>query len=312
MYVLYIDVVWIVNFLMDAVILSFAAWMANRRVRVWRIVAGSALGACYALFLFVPEVSQPAMSLAAKFLFSCLMVLIAYRPRHVIGFLRDLGLFYLASFVVGGAVFALNYMISDTRVLGGMVLISGAALWNLNIGFLTLMLSALTLYLIGKAVWQRIEKQRNREAHLCRVRIEVDGIRTEMTGLIDTGNALTDPISGLPVAVVEWQALVSVLPFSLQEVYKANRDATLALGDSPLEPRWQSRLQIVPYRGVGGAVGMLLGFRPCEFVILSETGSLQPVKLIVAVNPKPLSTDQTYQAILPPACMSETDSSLAS
>lgn len=312
MKVVYIDVVWLTNFCMDAVILLAAAWMARRRVRWWKIAFGSVLGASYALLLLAPQAMEPAISMVAKIAFSCLMVIVTFGPKNVLEFLRFWGLFYLASFVVGGAAYALNALSGQTQMFGGMVLVAGKGLWDLNITNLAVITAVPVVYILGKIAWKRLQRLKNREGNLWQVQIRIDDFTAEFTGLLDTGNALSDPISGLPVAVVEWQALEPVLPPVLIAAYKENRDVTMELSGQGLDPDWQSRLRIIPYRGVGGSMGMLLAFRPTHFVMRQGDEQLNTTKLLVAINPKPMAADKTYQAILPPACLTDTHSSIAS
>ncbi|MFC4770203.1 sigma-E processing peptidase SpoIIGA [Effusibacillus consociatus] len=308
--VIFIDVVWLINFVMDAVILVAAAWMGRRKVRWWRIALGSAVGASYALLFLMPGGTEPFISWGAKILFSCLMVILTFHPKNVLEFLRFWGLFYLASFVIGGATYGLNFLLGETRPIGGMVLVSHEAVWGVNKQFV--LLSIPVIYLIGKVAWNRIERFKKREGNLWHVELALEGVRVEFTGLLDTGNVLTDPISGLPVAVVEWRALEPLLPPSLLEAYREHRDVTMDLGEKAVEGDWQSRLRIVPYRGVGGTVGMLLAFRPSKFVVRQGETVSAVSKILVAINPKPMSGDEAYHAILPPACIAETDSSIAS
>ncbi|WP_018132774.1 sigma-E processing peptidase SpoIIGA [Effusibacillus pohliae] len=309
--VVFVDVVWLVNLVMDAVILALAAWMARKRVGWRRIALGSVLGASYALLLFVPAALTSTMNVLTKLLFSCLMVWITFRPKTAIEFLRLFGLFYLASFVVGGAAYGLNALFAKPVAFGGMVFVAHQSWWQPNI-VLYLVLSAIpVVYGMGKAAWNRVQRQKNRESNLWQVRITLDGKQAEFTGLLDTGNALVDPLSGLPVAVVEWQALEPLLPQPIVEAFLAKRDVTLDLGTLGLEGAWQSRLRIVPYRGVGGTVGMLLAFRPAEFVIHQGEAVTAVPNILVAINPKPLAGDRGYRAILPPACLTDSDVSIS-
>lgn len=306
MKVVYIDVVWLINVGMDFVILAAAGWMTRRKHRLWRLLAGALLGASYSLLLFVPGATGLTAGIGAKLLFSCLMVFVAFKPQNIVEFLRFCGLFYLASFGVGGTAYGINALFHNTQVLGGMVLVSGGALWNVNAGILLIICTVPVVYVLGKTAWSRMERMKHREGNLWNVSISIDGIQVDFTGLLDTGNALTDPLTRLPVAVVEWEALASVLPESLKRSFQENLDPTLSLGAMSVEEEWQSRLRIVPYRGVGGTMGMLLAFRPSEFVITQGETQHKVEKILIALNPRPISNEKAYQAILPPACLTET------
>lgn len=312
MKVVYADVVWLINFAMDFVILLATGWMAKRKIKKWRLLTGTAIGASYSLLLFVPEATATTVSLFAKLLFSCLMVLIVFGPKNAVEFLRFWGLFYLASFVLGGTAYGINSLFYDTQVLGGMVLTSGKPSWIPDIGVVFIALSVPVVYTLGKTAWHRMERLKLRDGNLWSVSIFIDGQQVQCVGLLDTGNALADPLTRLPVAVVEWEALAPILPEALVRSYRENRDPTLELGNTAIDERWQSRFRIVPYRGVGGSIGMLLAFRPVELVIRQQTTQIKLEKILIALNPHPLSSDRTYQAILPPACLSETSTSKAS
>jgi stage II sporulation protein GA (sporulation sigma-E factor processing peptidase) len=173
-------------------------------------------------------------------------------------------------------------------------------------------ISVLLVFFLGRAAWNRIERQKIREGNLWKVIVAVDGLETEFTGLLDTGNSLADPITGLPVAVVEWQALENLLPAALLQAYCQNEDVTMNLGEKRIEGDWETRLRIVPYRGIGGTVGMLLAFRPANFMIRQGNFQSQTDKILVAINPKPMVGDKSYQAILPPSCAPNSNSSIAS
>ncbi|BCJ86064.1 sigma-E processing peptidase SpoIIGA [Effusibacillus dendaii] len=306
MKVLYADEVWLLNFIMDAAILRIAVWMAKSRVSWRRILAGALLGACYALLLFVPGATEETVSWFAKLLFSCVIVVITFAPKQPLDFIRCFGLFYLASFVVGGTAYAVNAFFAQSAVLGGMVVVSEGAVWSLNIRYFLILLSLPLAYIVGKSAWFRIRRFQQRQANLWKVIIHLDDKQVELIGLLDTGNGLTDPVSGSPVAVVEWQAIEEFLPDSLLAAYREKRDITLNLGQQAIEEEWQARLRIIPYRGVGGKVGMLLAFRPARLLVSQGAIQEEAKNILVAVNPLPLSNDHAYQAILPPACVSTT------
>jgi stage II sporulation protein GA (sporulation sigma-E factor processing peptidase) len=301
----YADVVWLINFAMDFVILLVTGWMAKKKTKRWRLLTGAAIGASYSLLLIFPVAATTIVSLFAKLLFSCLMVLIVFGPQNVVEFLRFWGLFYLASFLLGGAAYGINSLFYDTQLLGGMVFTSGKPAWIPNIGVSLVALSVPVVYVLGRTTWNRMERWKLRDANLWNVSVVIDGQSVRFAGLLDTGNALTDPLTRLPVAVVEWEAVAAILPEVLHQPYRGQRDPTLELAELELDERWQSRFRIVPYRGVGGSMGMLLAFRPAEMVLEQNESRLTVDRILIALNPKPLSSDNTYQAILPPACLSE-------
>lgn len=312
MHVVYIDAVFLMNFLMDGVILYATGWMARKKRVWWRLLLGSAIGAGYSLLLFVPNSGGVLFSVLAKFIFSCLIVAAAFFPSNLVDFLRVWALFFLSSFVIGGAALAANSIFAETRIFGGMVWVSGRGFWESQV-LLPLILGAVPMvFWMGKAVWKRMERLRSREGFFWNVQISMDEEQAEFVGLIDTGNALIDPLSRLPVAVVEWEALQNLLPSVINEMYRQNKNPVMELADKSLDAAWQARFRFVPYRGVGGTMGMLLAFRPTKCHLVQKGNRVVVEKILVAINPHQLSGDKSYQAILPPDSLRENEESLVS
>ena len=84
------------------------------------------------------------------------------------------------------------------------------------------------------------------------VRLTYRGITRELIALRDTGNALTDPISGQPVLVVGADVARQMLGLSGEQLR------------SPVETMAHCKipgLRLIPYRSVGNANAMLLAIR---------------------------------------------------
>ncbi len=79
------------------------------------------------------------------------------------------------------------------------------------------------------------------------------GKTVRLTALVDTGNSLKDPVSGRPVLVVEDAVAWSLLSISPQELSRPLE--TMAGGKYP-------GLRLIPYNSVGRPAGLLLGIRP--------------------------------------------------
>lgn len=301
--VVYIDVIWLVNLVLDGFILLIAAFLARRAVRRWRMIGASAIGASYALFLFIPQTSF-LMTFFCKFLFSILMVWVAFRPKGLLDFGKMLGLFYLASFVSGGAAYAANGFFHNMTFKNGLVLISGRPVWLQQSSLFLILLALPVVWLLGKSAWNRLGRARHREQNLWTVHVSLSGHDVTFPGLLDTGNALTDPLSRTPVMVADWELFREVLPPALTALLEKGTDIATVLGEVEMEDDWQARFRLVPYRGVGGTMGMLLSFRPDE-VLLTEREKPGPEhacrRILVGLNPKPLAADGSYRAILHPS-----------
>ena len=97
--------------------------------------------------------------------------------------------------------------------------------------------------------------------------------------MVDSGNLLTDPVTGLPVIVCSRRSLLPVLPF-----------AALAAWEDQLAPGFR----LISVRTAAGR-SMMMCFRP-ECVSLLADGAWEPVNAVIAVAP--LSYDGS-QALVP-------------
>jgi stage II sporulation protein GA (sporulation sigma-E factor processing peptidase) len=302
--VVYIDVIWLINFFLDGFILLVTAFLARRQLKWWRAIGASAIGASYALFLFFPAMSA-FLTIFSKLLFSIFMVWIAFRPRGLFDFGKMLGLFYLASFLTGGAAYAANSFFGSVSVQNGLVLVHGGAVWLQQTKFWLVILALPVTWFLGKSAWNRLVRSKQREMNFWEVEVHLGETEVTCTGLLDTGNALTDPLSRTPVMVADWELFEDCLPQELAAELKKGSDISRILGEIEMDEAWQAKFRLVPYRGVGGTVGMLLTFKPDAVVLRNGDAKNRCTSVLVGLNPKALSADGSYRAILHPSMIQE-------
>ena len=132
----YVDILFAVNLFINYFLLCLTAKVTRIHTKRWRMLAGSALGAVYSLFIFFPEIPS-LLSAAAKLIFS-ITILLAALPIHSIKvFLKTLACFFGANFLFAGLMMALwlfvspnNLMINNGVVyfnISPLILIGGAA-----------------------------------------------------------------------------------------------------------------------------------------------------------------------------------------
>ena len=231
------------NFVMDALVCAAAALACGREKGSACIVAAG-LGTVYAAAarVFPGMAAWPFAALAGA-----VMALIAVRPRSLAVALRAIGALYAAGLFAGGAQLLLGQ--KGSPVIGA----AAAALAGL-----------------GMDLW--LVRSRRMRLHTWDVQLV---LRTgsgcvRFRALVDTGNRLHEPISGLPVMIVEENALRRVLPTGF--------DAGRTLAELP--PGWR----MVAY-GVLGSAGRMPCFRPEGLMVCSDGRWLSAPDIWVAVYP---------------------------
>jgi stage II sporulation protein GA (sporulation sigma-E factor processing peptidase) len=295
--VVYIDIVWAVNFVMDAVILMTSGWIAKRPVKPGRILLGSFIGACYALLLFVPSLSA-LTTWYGKAVASLIMVGLALPCKSWLELARVSVLFYFVAFVFAGAAIALHFALPGVSVASGTVIAHHGVAFLTSLQSLALLVAIPVSVAVIRYSTARVKALNLRHATLYDVTAVFNEVSANFVGLMDTGNQLRDPISRKPVCLVDGRVMKALLPRKLAEQLDAGSNMIDALQDIG-ETNYVGRLTVVPYRGAGGLQKVTIALRPDsvqlykdkELVAMSRT-------CLLAVHEEPLSHEDRFQAIL--------------
>lgn len=98
--------------------------------------------------------------------------------------------------------------------------------------------------------------------YLGKVEVCIDEVVISCTGLLDTGNQLTDPLSRMPVIVMEVSLWQDMLPASWKGRFKDEAPDNLILELDQESFQWQDRLRLVPYRGINKGTAFMLAMKP--------------------------------------------------
>lgn len=236
----YLDVLIAVNLLVDYFLLYAAGQLSAAPISRTRLCLGALLGAVFSCTVLLPPL--PFFINMAFTALSCgLMTLTAFGFCGWRRFLRRAGCVLLATVCYGGLMLALW----ATAAPRGLVVNNGGVYIDIPPGLLVMT----TVVCYGlTSLFSGFLRRRNLVRSGCTVTVSHQGAQVSVEAIIDTGNLLCEPFSGLPVIVAEYEALRPVLP----EGFDRYPDCA---GSSP------PGLRIIPYSGVGGG-GTLLAFRP--------------------------------------------------
>ncbi|OPH47522.1 sigma-E processing peptidase SpoIIGA [Paenibacillus ferrarius] len=304
--VVYADLIFLLNFLMDAAILIVTAKTRKISFKWWRIVGSSFLGASYVVIMFLP-VPLFLFTFSVKCMFCIGMIMTAFGFGSLQNLLRNLGTFLLVNFAVAGGMFGIHYVLaSSSDVMKGIVFTqSGVALFQLNMGGILFVLALLIPLLWWfKTVFQSTKQREVMTTFLAEITIHVGDYTASCKGLIDTGNQLYDPLTRTPVMVMEVSEWGDVFPAQwLERIRSADVDQIISgLGEE--EFVWQDRLRLVPYRGVNRNTQFMLAIKPDKVVITHNQTQTEASKVLIGLDGGKLCSDGSYQAIIHPALIS--------
>lgn len=188
-YVVYLDVFWVMNFAMDALILLLMRQLGNRPVKVLRILLSAGFGATASviLFLWLPGLSW--YQLCIHIVINPIMILFGFGKKNPKSFAKDVFQAYAMTFLLGGV---LNFAVST---LGQW---RHFAIW------------ALGAFGLSMIILQRMQECRQ-EWDSYEILLLTNQGTMLLTGFLDTGNLLTDPIMKKPVHIIQEELLKEAL-----------------------------------------------------------------------------------------------------
>lgn len=290
----YIDEVFLVNLVMDGLILWATGSLSQSPVKRWRLAAAALLGAVYAIVIFLPWGFWLAV-LPAKLLCSLAMVLVAYPVVSWRNYLKNLVYFYLISFVLGGA------SLGAMNLWGRQFVQTWNGIALVQIDFQLFWLAA-AVGLVAVAVFflrQHLRRDLTAAPLIATAQIGLGTRQVTVRLLADSGNSLTDPLTAQSVIVAEQKLL---LPLFSEE-----QQALLAQESAGLEQQllaaerqgWPGRWRLIPYQAVGQQ-GLLLGFRPDYLILRHGAAQKTYTNIIVALAEQTFSPCGTYQGLVQP------------
>ena len=260
---IYIDMVFLVNFMMDLLLLSLVQ-MTLRRDSGWmRLCAGALAGAvwaCLAVLMAMPQWMEWAGSLAS----ALMMTVLAFKVRRV------KAAFFMSFFLLG-----LSFYLSG---MVNLVYYHSGAGYYLQAGgvpsYILLPVIAIGSGLIWKAAdwfWRYQSVQRQ----LFRVVLTCHGKSACLSGFVDTGNQLYEPYQGRPVHIAEEESLKDLLAGGQQFLY-------------------------VPYHSVGNEAGLMKIFTAEEMILSGRQQVYRYEHPVIGLSPNRLNGQGRYQIILHP------------
>ncbi len=278
MTVIYIDSVFVLNALMDYLLLLCAARLAGLPLRRGRYVLGALAGGAYAAAAFLPGLgflTQTPVKIAA----GVLLGLIAYGGEEKL--LRLLLLFFAVSCAMAGCVLGLGLLAGN-----GIPAVNGICYTNVDAK--TLVIAGTAAYAVLSVVF-RAAAGHGVRGELLPVRVFIAGRTAELTALRDTGSGLRAP-NGQAVLVAAPGALDRALS---PDVVRLLRRRDLTAPEELLEPLRAAapslRPHLTPYHTVGTAGGLLLTIR----TDWTEVGGIRYPGLTAALAPSALGTSYT-------------------
>lgn len=288
---IYIDVVLVENLIMNSIILLATGLILKEKIKTIRILLASLLGAIYSVISYM-SILEIYSSMILKIILSIVMIYIAFNPQTMKKMWKDVLLFYLTSFVFGGAAFALIYIVKPQDILMRNGLFLGT--YPLK----TIILGAIIAFVIIIAAFAMVKTKITKKDMFCEIEIGINGKKIETTAMLDTGNLLKEPITNTPVIVVEHTLLYDCIPKEILNHLDELLGGELDNIPEGVKEEYMAKLKCIPFSSLGKQNGMLLGIR-AEYVQIKNEEKEQKIEnIIIGIYNKSLTKRGEYRALL--------------
>ena len=189
---IYLDLIMILNFAIDFIILLSVSLILKRNAKITRISLGAFTGGISILFLFFNI--NNIMLFSFKVFISILMVIISFGFKNIKYTLINLLYLYMSSIILGGFLYFLNLEFSYEHI--GIIFINN----GLSINFIFLIIfSPIILYIYIK----QTKNLRYNYSNYYNIEIYIKNKKYKYTAYMDSGNVLVDSLTKKPVILID-------------------------------------------------------------------------------------------------------------
>jgi stage II sporulation protein GA (sporulation sigma-E factor processing peptidase) len=266
--IIYAEYLFIENGIAGLIILTLTGRICGFKMSKKQLFLGSVFCGLYSFILFYESIN---VFLAAflKAAFSFAVIALSFGKKDKSTMLKTVLIFYLVSLTMGGITIAILYFSNSIGIVQGGIFYIGKISYSKV--FLGMIITLLSLYLFSLLIDERLKKSMV-EATL---KIKVGKQTIILSGFIDTGNFLRDPISGRPVCIAARKTVESLEPKDVQ-------------------------FCAIPYRSIDNKENILSGVRIDDaLLMIGEKMKIVNIVLAISETERPIGRNgKRYDVIL--------------
>lgn len=295
--VVYIDLIFFVNVVMDFVILFVMKELLKEQASIQRLSIAAAVasfGSCIVIIVTVPVLVR---FLFLYVLVSSIVLKIAFHIKSIRDFLIKLAAFFGVAFFLDGFLNFLYYRLRAEeyyKKLFAHTVFQGVPIIYLITGIGGVLLISPFVSFIWIQIREKIMLLRH-------VEIKNQGKCVKGIGLLDTGNMLFDPLSGQPVMIAEFSWIRELFTVKQQLTLVSYMKMNQGLGEA-----WQQedsekemmKIRMIPFHSVGEENGMLVAVQLDSLLIGLQSDGKCLENVLIGLYPGKISEHEKYQVIL--------------
>lgn len=288
--IIYIDIIFLENFIITYLILNATSIISKTKITNTRFFISSFIGAIYTIIMFLFDFKIYS-NIVLKFILSIIIVEFSFKPENIKLLTKYLALFYLTTFTFGGVVFYLIYVLKpqDLVIKNGTFV----GTYVLKVVFIGAVLGTGILVLACSLIKNKIK----RNDIIYNLRIIFNNESIKIKAMMDTGNFLREPITGLPVIIIEKNKLYSFIPQEILTNLNNVLVGDLKCVSEEIKEKYITKIKFIPYSSLGKTNGLLIGFKFNNIKIINEETKKQNENFIIGIYDNDFTKNDEYNAL---------------
>jgi stage II sporulation protein GA (sporulation sigma-E factor processing peptidase) len=259
--IVYIDILIIENFIINLFLLLITAKLIHYNYSK-KIYLSAAIGALYTIVLFLEN--KFLSSFGMKVLMVAIMIIIIQRKISIKNTLRMMIVFFAVSFTLSGISFSFSIMDNQYSIFKNF------QIEKFSIKYL--IIGIMILYIVLSRILDMIKDKSLVNGFLYDIEISDDKNVLYLKGLLDTGNALREPVTNLPCIIIE-NEFIDALDISKNEKY------------------------YISYKTITEN-GYLQGYKSKKIRIREKNSEWMNIEAIICISKNKLSKENEFNALL--------------
>lgn len=295
---IYLDVVFVVNFIMDFVILLLERKISRKNIPISRIFFGALLGAfLMCVIILIPKLNYIVYLALCYFISSIIIVQFTFKPKKIMELVKLTFMLYIIAIVLGGIIFALYYY--STIGYGLSRMFNNEVFEGIDIQLLFLLLFfAIIIFGVFINIFMKVTSV---SKNIYDISLCYKNQKINVNALLDTGNNLYDPITKWPVIIGEIEILKQLFEedkyLKVQNILNNIYDVQ---GIESVKDILDINIRLIPYASLGNDNGMLMGLVLDKVIVNNGKEKTTNENVVIAIYNKKLSKDNSYSILLHP------------
>lgn len=293
---IYLDFIWALNFVFDLILLLLTSVFVKRAISLKRLIFASLIASLIVPLSFL----FPNYLLSGyvwKIVYSFFIIISAFPFKSLSKFFHTLLSFYLISFVIGGGLIGLHFLLNNPISILEDRMIRLNKGYGDPISWIFVVISFPIAVIFTKRRFEKYTIEKIKYKHLYKVFITINQIEGEGRGFMDSGNQLIDPMTNYPVMIADQTMLMNW--FDQKDWIKIKK-LSHSLNHLHIPSKWQGKITFIPYRTIEGINKILIAIKPEKVSIKIEERKLSTNKVLVGIQFTKLARDESYNCLLQP------------